>query len=147
MAIEFSCTSCQHLVRVGDNAAGKKGKCPHCGTILQIPGPPAAAPAPALSPAKPASPTLSFPCPGCGKTMKAPAALAGKRGKCPHCQTMFVVGGGPASAPRPAAPAYDQLAPLGEGDLESLDDGVGGGDGGWVHEFAAGVELQVGRLP
>jgi len=136
MPIEFSCTSCQHLVRVGDNAAGKKGKCPHCGTILQIPGPAVAASAP--PPAKPASPTISFPCPGCGKTMKAPAALAGKRGKCPHCQTMFVVGGSPASAPRPAAPAYDELAPLGEGDLAPLDDGLaplGGGlaplDMGW----------------
>jgi hypothetical protein len=119
MAIEFGCTSCRQLVRVGDNAAGKKGKCPHCGTILQIPGP-----APSPGPAPAASPTISFPCPGCGKTMKAPAALAGKRGKCPHCQTMFVVGGGPV-----AAPVYPRMQPLGAGDLTPLDEGFGPVDG------------------
>jgi hypothetical protein len=30
--------------------------------------------------------------------------------------------------------------------LESLDDELGSGEGGWVHEFAAGIELQLGSL-
>jgi hypothetical protein len=37
MPIEFPCTACGQLVRTPDSAAGKKGKCPHCGTIAQIP--------------------------------------------------------------------------------------------------------------
>jgi predicted RNA-binding Zn-ribbon protein involved in translation (DUF1610 family) len=28
---------------------------------------------------------VSFACPGCGNTIKARAALAGKKGKCPQC--------------------------------------------------------------
>ena len=120
MAIEFGCPSCQQMVRVADAAAGKKGKCPRCGTIVQIPGPAAAAPvvaaAPKPKPAKPGS--VSFPCPGCGRTMNAPAAMAGKKGKCPHCQTVVVIGGSaPAAAPQSAV---DGLQPLGRGDLQPL---------------------------
>jgi phage FluMu protein Com len=116
MAIEFGCPSCQKLVRVADGAAGKKGKCPHCSTIIQIPSAAPQPAAPALSAPKPAKPgTVSFPCPGCGKTMSAPAAMAGKKGKCPHCQTVVVIGG---SAPQSG---FEGLAPLGEGDLMPLD--------------------------
>jgi hypothetical protein len=45
-------------------------------------------------------------CPKCGKQLKAPAAAAGKRVKCPRsvCQTIFVV-------PSPAQPVYDLDAP------------------------------------
>jgi hypothetical protein len=123
MAIEFACTTCRQTVRVGDAAAGKKGKCPHCATILQIPQ--AAGTANPPAPQTPAA-KISFPCPGCGKSMAAPAALAGKRGKCPQCQTVFVVGGGPAVTSQPAA-ALDGLQPLSEGDLSPLSS-LGGGD-------------------
>ena len=122
MAIEFGCPSCQNLVRVADGAAGKKGKCPHCQTIVQIPGAapqaaPAAAPAAVASiSAKPGA--VSFPCPGCGKTMKAPAAMAGKKGKCPHCQTVLIIGGAAAAAPQAD---FGGLQPLGEADLQPLD--------------------------
>jgi len=37
MAIEITCTGCGKVLHVPDAAAGKKGKCPHCGTILQVP--------------------------------------------------------------------------------------------------------------
>lgn len=43
--IRFSCTKCQHVLRVGADKAGKKAKCPKCGTVLTIPA--ATAPAPA----------------------------------------------------------------------------------------------------
>jgi predicted Zn finger-like uncharacterized protein len=49
------CTNCQARIRVPEAAAGKKGKCPKCGTILSVP--PAEAPsseAPAPAPAPPA---------------------------------------------------------------------------------------------
>lgn len=54
MPIEFHCTTCQKLLRTGDDTAGKQAKCPHCGTILQIPQRSEPSPAPPTSP--PASP-------------------------------------------------------------------------------------------
>jgi len=36
MAIQLSC-SCGHMLNLKDTMAGKKGKCPQCGAILQIP--------------------------------------------------------------------------------------------------------------
>src|SRR5262245_12454820 len=38
MAIEFRCVQCQKLLRVGDDAAGKKARCPDCGTIQEARG-------------------------------------------------------------------------------------------------------------
>ncbi len=35
--------------------------------------------------------SIRFACPGCGKTIEVMEALAGRRGKCPGCATMFVV--------------------------------------------------------
>jgi uncharacterized membrane protein/phage FluMu protein Com len=46
MAIEFRCSSCQQLLRVGDDSAGKNAKCPKCGTVVAVP---AAGPAPTPS--------------------------------------------------------------------------------------------------
>lgn len=37
MPIEFRCSSCSRLLRTGDDTAGKKAKCPQCGSILTIP--------------------------------------------------------------------------------------------------------------
>jgi phage FluMu protein Com len=37
MAIEFPCARCGQQVRTPDSAAGKKGKCPGCGQVQQIP--------------------------------------------------------------------------------------------------------------
>ncbi|MEW4527730.1 hypothetical protein [Maioricimonas sp. JC845] len=47
MAIQFNCPHCTSSVRVGDEAAGKIGRCPKCNQRLRIPqvAPPAAPPA------------------------------------------------------------------------------------------------------
>jgi hypothetical protein len=37
MAIEITCIGCGKVLHVPDVAAGKKGKCTHCGAILQVP--------------------------------------------------------------------------------------------------------------
>ncbi|MEQ8790554.1 MAG: hypothetical protein RIC55_29930 [Pirellulaceae bacterium] len=37
MPIDFRCTHCGKLLRVGDDAAGKKSRCPDCGNIQDIP--------------------------------------------------------------------------------------------------------------
>ena len=95
---------------LADRAAGSRGKCPHCGAVLQIPAAAPAAPAPKPA-AGPASAKLSFACSGCGKTITAPSAMAGKRGKCPHCQATMVIGGAPAAGDLTPL-AGDDLAPL-----------------------------------
>lgn len=40
MAIEFNCEHCNHLVKAPDEAAGRQGKCPHCGGVNYIRRPP-----------------------------------------------------------------------------------------------------------
>lgn len=35
--IEFLCSNCKEVVRVGQAAAGKKGQCPRCRAVIQIP--------------------------------------------------------------------------------------------------------------
>jgi len=37
MAIEIGCTGCGQTLRVADEHAGKKARCPACGTIVQVP--------------------------------------------------------------------------------------------------------------
>jgi len=37
MAIELTCPGCGKRLRVAESAAGKKGKCPACGTLVDIP--------------------------------------------------------------------------------------------------------------
>lgn len=43
MAIEFRCHQCDTLLRTGDDKAGKRAKCPNCGTMVQTPFPEGAA--------------------------------------------------------------------------------------------------------
>jgi hypothetical protein len=115
MPIEFNCQTCQRLVRTPDNTAGKKGKCPYCGSMMDIPRAAAAPPASEQAPRAEVSPAsvvvtgdkLEFPCPQCGRPMRTPASAAGKKGKCAGCGTLVEI---PALA-KPAvdtAPARDQ---------------------------------------
>jgi hypothetical protein len=39
MPIAVHCPSCQALFHVGDEFAGRPGRCPECGTVLRVPGP------------------------------------------------------------------------------------------------------------
>jgi hypothetical protein len=61
MTIAFSCVSCGHVIRVGDQFAGKRGKCPKCHTTMTVPLPSAApppipsVPLAAAAPARPAA--------------------------------------------------------------------------------------------
>ena len=40
MAIEFTCSQCDHLLRTGDDKAGLSATCPACGAALWVPYPP-----------------------------------------------------------------------------------------------------------
>ena len=37
MAIEFVCPSCGRVLRLRDEAAGKRGRCPHCKSVITVP--------------------------------------------------------------------------------------------------------------
>jgi hypothetical protein len=61
--------------------------------------------------------TLDISCPNCGKPLKVPAELAGKRVKCKGCDEVFPVpapkaAAKPAAKPGPAAKAPPKAAPL-----------------------------------
>lgn len=69
MPIEISCNSCNKRLRVPDNAAGKRVKCPQCQTVLSVPATGAASsPAPAPVAATKSTPTPSKSAPVPGKT-------------------------------------------------------------------------------
>lgn len=50
MPVEFRCPHCKKLLRVPDNARGKRGRCPHCKEINDIPAASDPAPRPATMP-------------------------------------------------------------------------------------------------
>jgi phage FluMu protein Com len=113
MAIEFQCTSCQRPLRVADALGGKRGKCPHCGTLNQVPvastaRPPSnAAQSPAARGTAAQGGNVMVTCPSCRQSIMAPASLIGQQGACPHCQAVMVVGGGASQSPQvsPQAPS------------------------------------------
>lgn len=37
MAVEFKCQGCSQLLRVGDEHAGQKARCPHCEIVVDVP--------------------------------------------------------------------------------------------------------------
>ena len=45
MPIKFECTECHRIVTAPDAAGGKRGKCPFCGRLVNIPLPPPPPPA------------------------------------------------------------------------------------------------------
>lgn len=111
MSIEFQCPSCHGTVRTRDEAAGKKGKCPHCGGLVAIPGG-AGSRATAGTPVANAVPgTIEFRCGSCSQPIRVSASAAGKKGKCPRCAGIVEIPAdtaalaGPGPAPAPTAPA------------------------------------------
>lgn len=56
MSISFSCTGCGRTLKVADELAGRKAKCPQCQTVLYIPEGPAVAVTPAPTPASRTAP-------------------------------------------------------------------------------------------
>jgi predicted Zn finger-like uncharacterized protein len=108
MPISVQCPSCHTALRVPDQHAGKRVKCPKCGQAVAVPAAQAAAVAAGTSPTAPppapaggASGPVVVSCPGCGRTLRARAELAGKTVKCPGC-------GKGVKVPQAVAPAADE---------------------------------------
>ncbi len=112
--------------RIAPRPIAPKQVLPRLESTAATPAAPPQAPAAEVAPKPPApssppattsnSDKVEFPCPGCGKTNRAPADRAGKKGRCPHCQTILTIPGAAlpqaASSPpaKPAAPAATPTA-------------------------------------
>ncbi len=104
--------SCGKQLRVPDEHAGKRVKCPACGQACAVPaagGVRAAAPPPATAAAK-----INFRC-SCGKVMQAKPEHAGLKSKCPACGTVVAIPRAPGApntvATRPTQPAAPSALP------------------------------------
>src|SRR5436190_10506055 len=114
MTLKFSCPHCRKAIRVKEELAGKKAKCPACQQVLTIPTVArSSAPAPAKSmtesdleaqalaalaeqskspsPGAASTKTIDFPCPFCDEKISLSADLAGKRAPCPECRRIIKV--------------------------------------------------------
>ena len=119
--IEFPCPKCSQPVRTPVSAAGKKGKCPSCGEVVQIPHESPSGPQAEVKP----SAKIQFRCPGCQKLLRMPANVAGKKVKCPACSAVLSI---PSSTKKKSPPeAQSGLAPLPDAapGLVPLDDAPG----------------------
>jgi len=76
MPIEFRCESCTKLLRTPDESAGKKAKCPQCGTIVDVPADGAGLAAAAPGAPTPYAPQAKAPDAG-SNPFSAPSGSAG----------------------------------------------------------------------
>lgn len=104
MAIQFECPHCKRSLKVRDEWAGRKARCPACQKLLTIGA--AAADVEALAAAAfesqsadttPVPATVDFRCGFCDEDIHASADLAGKQMPCPHCKRIVKV---PVLAPQ-----------------------------------------------
>lgn len=58
---------------------------------------------------------IRFDCPGCGKNLKAPPEYAGRMSRCPRCDRLTLVPGGPSGAPREVEWSAAETPPGGPG--------------------------------
>lgn len=86
--IRFACPGCGASYSVGDDKAGRSGKCPKCQAQFRIPdAEPAAAPPP--PPVSEAAVEIA-PCPKCRARLSVPSEDLGAEVECPYCQTVYV---------------------------------------------------------
>lgn len=85
----FSCTSCGRLLKVKNELAGRKGKCPECGTRVVVPKQTNAAGTP---------PIIKFRCPTCQQKIGLKAEYAGKKVRCAKCKNILRVPGAAATS-------------------------------------------------
>jgi DNA-directed RNA polymerase subunit RPC12/RpoP len=118
MPIPLTC-DCGRKIRVSDELAGRRVKCPECGEPQTVPTVRSTVPVPkprVIDDDEPAM--IAFRC-GCGRQLKAKAAFAGRSVRCPECDDVVRI---PASrdedARTPAAkrrPVDDDDAPAERG--------------------------------
>jgi len=108
--IQFACPGCGASYSVGDDKAGKSGKCPKCQAQFRIPDPEPVAPSAPVSDAA----IEIAPCPKCRARLSVPSEDLGAEVECPYCQTVYVAKrfDVPSLPPRPSSrPADDEDRP------------------------------------
>lgn len=114
--IEFHCphSGCGAKLRAPAHRVGQQGTCPKCKRALAI-GAVSEPPQPAVAAGAEA---FRFPCPHCGKSIKALAKFVGRQGECPGCKRRVTVPSPqvpgktqPAAATEPPAVAKPQTKP------------------------------------
>ena len=84
--IRFCCEQCGHRLRVPDQSAGKRGKCPKCGNNVIVPN---------------KSTTIVLNCASCGLKIGVPRTHAGQKGRCPNCKNPITVQAEKSPIPKP----------------------------------------------
>jgi predicted Zn finger-like uncharacterized protein len=137
--IRFSCPGCDATYTVGDEKAGKTGKCPKCQSQFVIPmaEPGASAPPPlpeapksgkspeppAPAPVEPGTVEIS-PCPSCSTRLTVETTDLGSDVQCPTCNTVFKATrpGSTPPVPPPAPPKLSKLEDAGRREKASDDE-------------------------
>jgi len=134
--IRFTCKNCGQKIKVHDQYAGKKGKCPKCRQAIVVP---AAAQQP---PAQ--SSIVKFRCPHCSQKIGLPADYAGKQVRCAKCRKPFRV---PQSSPAASAAVITERPAMSQkpsGEPPSIWDQL---DGMEELRIAESTAPAVGRAP
>jgi len=81
--IQFSCQNCNHLLNVSDKYAGRKGKCPSCGSIVQVPA--------LQKEYSKKDIKIKFLCSQCHQKIGALEEWVGRKVKCAKCGSVNIV--------------------------------------------------------
>ncbi len=102
--IQFACPGCATISTLGDEFAGKIGRCRKCQAQFTIPMP-EAAPSPPPPPVDPPDPAGAVRCPTCRAKLAIDPAHLHAVVACPYCQTQFKL------KPRDGDPPSNTVAP------------------------------------
>jgi hypothetical protein len=83
--IKFHCESCGQKIRVAQIHAGKKGKCPNCKNLINIPS-------------HPEGSTVTLVCTICNETIHVPEGTAAEFIECPKCSSYMEAPSGSVTA-------------------------------------------------
>jgi uncharacterized RDD family membrane protein YckC/predicted RNA-binding Zn-ribbon protein involved in translation (DUF1610 family) len=92
MPFSVTCQSCSKVLKVPDAAIGKKGRCPQCGTVIDLSAPPVAEPPPQVFDAEQFD-DAADPAPGMMINIGAGMMIntgEGRRKPCPKCGEMIL---------------------------------------------------------
>ncbi len=89
--IQFKCSGCGTTLRLKDETAGRKGKCPKCGIVLEVPSPPLPRDDTESDASAGVYKPVRYKCAHCGLTLETAQSLAGKEDRCPHCRKTHTV--------------------------------------------------------
>lgn len=155
MSIKFSCPHCSKTLKVKDELAGKKGKCPDCRKVVLIPVQTVMTPsrsgssvmdletlaAETLSEKKPepvaGASTIEHVCPWCDEKVSFATDMGGKQAPCPSCKRIVKVPLPQKTGPRDWRKPEQDVLPSGAKRTDVAPEGA------WGTEAARGVSREA----